>query len=266
VGWGCNFMKNKNMNFKVLITLIISMFSMPVIAVDKFDQLSWVGKFIGEEIVINNPYGNVRMRYGGENNAIEYIAIIQNLEKNVHLSVNIDTKESNKIIFTVVDDINKEEIHGIKSRLDITFFIPKNKNLYVETIGGLIEAKGLIANINAISTNGNIVLNKIKGYLNSINNAGKTDITITQIKEKSTQSFISQTGDVNVWVNRKANYLIEVSTSSDIISDFSMKIENFYNQEPNKKGLIKLNKKKSKIIIKSKRGRTAIRGFGKYLK
>ncbi len=257
--------KNK-IKFKIVVSLIVYIFSAPVISHEKLSQLSWLGKFIGKEIIIDNPYGNVRMRYGGENNAIEYIAVIQNLDAKVNLVVTKETKDVNKIIFTVIDEENEKQDYEIKSRLDLTFFIPKDKNILVKTRNGLIEAKGLLANISAKTIDGDIVLSKNKGTINSITDSGEINATITRLKDKSSQQFISQTGDINIWVNRKAHYLIEVATSSDIITDFSMKIKNLYNQEPNKKGIIKLNKKKSKIIIKSKRGRTAIRGFGKDVK
>ena len=225
------------------------------------EKPSWKGKVSVENIRISNLYGDVRLRYGGDNNELEYLAVIQHLETKGRLRV---THSINKGIFSI-----KSSFHDTKNssseislaRVDLVVFVPKGKNVSVETSSGLIDAKGVDANISAQSESGKIILNGVKGWVSTKNNSGNTQVTLKKLKYHKKLSFESITGNISVWVNPKADFLVNMNTSSDIITDFSIKIKKFKNKEPRKRGVVNMNSSKSTLVLNTKRGVLALRDF-----
>ena len=213
------------------------------------EKKQWKDKITLTKIEINNQFGDVRLRYGGKGDNVEYIASIQQLDEK--LTLYIERKQVGDIFHIIATYKTDSELiyKNLKSRIDMVIYIPEGRQISVINKDGLIEAKGLKSNIKLKSDSGLITAKKINGSINTFNNSGKTIITLVNNKTDKDQKFESVVGDISLLVNESLDFLIEMNTSGDIISDFSMIIEKDRNKEPSKKGLIKLNKTVSKLTF-----------------
>jgi len=225
------------------------------------EKTQWKGVVDTQNIVINNSYGDVRMRYGGDKDEVEYIAVIQQLNKDDAIYVTHKIQDS---VFTVASYLKSGKLNIKKSRVDITVFVPSGKNINVLTDKGLIEAKGLVANLNIKTNTGLIKLAKINGSINTTNDYGNTEIIFNKKTSTNKQMIQSIRGNISILIGENANASVMASTSGDIISDFSMKVVQNRNQEPDKTAHIIINTTESEISLYSKRGTIAVREFRIY--
>jgi hypothetical protein len=193
------------------------------------------------------------------------LAVIQRNEKKGKLKIKEFEKDG--VYYIKVLRYNKQDNKDIEldqldnARVDLTLFIADKKEVYATTKNGFLEAKGMKGKLTLNSEFGNIKLLKNKQPINAHSKHGTVIANLIRIKSKDPQIFETQTGDINLWIGEKDKYDIKLETSSDIVSNFSTQIENFSNQEPNKKGKIKTNGGGQLIFLKSKRGNVAVRTY-----
>ena len=249
-------MKQPYMFFILLIFGVNSSYSN-----NEIEKDVWKGVIPAKNIVINNQYGDVRMRYGGDKDVLEYIVVTQHLEKDG--SIYVEKSENDNAIYistgrkgTKLNNKSKDD-----ARIDITLFIPKNKIVHVQTADGKIDAKGLRSDLNIITEKGHISIAKHHGLLNTKSNTGKTTIVLINHDYEKPQKFESIYGPISVTVSNKSNLHVKMSSSSNIISDFSLEMIKHRNSEPNKTAIIKINKASSELVLKTKRGDLALKEF-----
>ena len=248
-----NTARMKNINYSLLVLFLF--LSNPIQATEEFKKFQWIDKVKTPKIIITNNYGDVRLKYGGNENKVEYIGVVQNLDENNPLKIVHLTKDH---VFSIEVTVNDKAVKN--SRVDITVFIPVGKEVTVITDKGLINATGVKANLNLKSDSGTIKVDKIKGTISTENNTGSTFITLkSNFLVDAEQSFKSIYGNISLWMRKDAHHEVTLSTSADIISDFSMKVKKNRHQEPNKTAKILLNKAVSKLVLFSKRGVIAVR-------
>jgi len=243
-------------HFILIINCILLLFSAPSFSNEK---LNWQGQIESKNIVINNQFGDVRLRYGGDNEYLEYVAVLQNTENKGELFV--QNNKTKNVFYISTDRKNFEKNNKIfdKARIDITVFIPKDKSVKVQTNKGKVDSKGLKSNLKIITETGDIVVRKHSGLLNTTNNTGKTTIVLKNTEFSKKQKFESIYGDIYLTISNKSNLHIQMSTSSHIISDFSLDMTKHRHSEPNKTATIKNNNASSHVIMYSKRGNLALK-------
>ncbi|VAW40255.1 hypothetical protein MNBD_GAMMA01-2109 [hydrothermal vent metagenome] len=233
---------------------------------EQLEKKRWQGKINAKSIIVNNQYGDVRLRYGGDEDVVEYVAMIQHLDDGESLS--LKTNETKNVFYISTDkeqrnnNDNKKPMG--KTRVDITVFVPKNKTVKVQTNTGKVDSKGLKSNLTIRTESGNIKVRKHHGLLNTTTNTGNADIVLIKNDYAQPQKFESIYGNIYVSVSDKSNIHASISSSSNIISDFSLKMTKHQNSEPNKTAEIKINKANSKIVLTTKRGDLALKEHRKF--
>ena len=244
-----------NCNYLFILVILLSNSSF---SKEDIKKARWSGLVKAKTVIIKNMYGDVRLRYGGNENVIEYIGVIQNLDEGNSFTITNNTKNK---VYSINVNLDKDTPIK-KSRVDLTVFIPTEKEVTVITDKGLIEAKGIKSNLTLKSDSGKIKVMKISGLINTENNTGMTSVTLKEnIPAGTTQTFKSIYGNISLWISKNSHHDITVSTSGDIISDFSTKITKDRHQEPSKTAKIMLNKAISKLVLYSKRGVVAVREY-----
>lgn len=225
------------------------------------EKENWQGKIQAKSIVVNNQYGDVRLRYGGDKDVLEYVAVLQHLESDGQLY--IEKNETKNVLYISTGRKDKSESIKLKdnARIDITIFVPKNKTINVQTANGKVDSKGLKSDLMVRSEQGNITVRKHSGLLNTINNTGDTVIVLKNRDYEKTQKFESVYGKIKLTISNKSNLLVKMSTSSNIISDFSLEMSKHNYSEPNKTAVIKNNKASSNVVMYSKRGDLALKEY-----
>jgi|GEM_PF-5859985 len=249
--------------------LIYNFFTSITQANDFLNKTNWKDNVPQKNIVIKNPYGEVRIRHSDTSNIVEYNAIFQQLHPQEQLKIEHNSN-NNTFSIVVISNANQQlktksskDNTSKESRVDILAYIPQDKKLLVQTDKGLIEAKGLKTNTKLESKSGQISVRKHTGHISTHNEIGETSL-ILEDQGIQDQKFSSVYGNISALINESSDFEISASTSGDIISDFSTQISKQRNKEPNKTAIISLNKAKSKVVFYSKRGELAIREYKKY--
>ncbi len=255
-----------------IITLLLSYaFNAQAEKPDPREHKKWQGEVAENIIVINNEFGDVRLRHGDGKNIIEYRAVIQQLHPGQRLDVDHKITQDKRFEIKVSKQIidqgssKKNTNNATDSRLDLLVYIPANKKVKVVTVDGLIEAKGMHAELELSTESGLISANKPKGPIQTNNVNGETKLILEQQGLKE-QTFSSIYGPISALISENASFNITVSSSGDIISDFSTEVIRHRKEEPDKTVMIKINDGKSELVFSSKRGVIAIRERRDYSK
>ena len=158
----------------------------------------------GKPIIIKNVFGNIRTRFA-ENKTVELSASIQKHQKDpdrAHIS--IELKEDAlwiEVVFLPNPDQKRDTaIAGMdRRRVDLTVFIPENSFVQLETVKGLIEAKGLKSDVEARSDRGDLHIST-QGHITARTQQGNIEVIFK--REPSTGPYRLETVSVNPGVNR----------------------------------------------------------------
>jgi hypothetical protein len=129
--------------------------------IERFQSTAPIGT--NHTIEIDNPYGDIRTRAGGVDE-ISVSAMIQSAEGDPYeANIGIDERDG-RVVIEVGDVFSeggagKPETDEMKRRrVDVTVIFPAAARLEARTTEGLIEAKGLEADVRADSHSGNIAI------------------------------------------------------------------------------------------------------------
>jgi hypothetical protein len=229
------------------------------------ENLTWKKTSTAKVVKIDNPLGDIRLRFGGYNDEFELIGMIQHIE-------NIGTIEVSE---TIEDDIYSLSVKRIdkstgqyidvlqndKARIDYTVFIPQGRKIYANTRSGLLDVRKMKDPVILSSDSGNIYLRDNQNTVSAQTNSGEIVGNLVAIESKEKQVFETSTGPIDIWISEQTKQTVTMATSGDIISEFSTKITRNMNQEPNKKAVTKPNGGGPLIEAKSKRGVIALRTY-----
>lgn len=246
--------------------LLLILFSVASNAeVNKIEKYTWKKVTDAKTVKVENPIGDIRLRFGGYKDEFEVIAMVQHLEtvgqirvKEViengtyYLGVERFDKASGEVIKLIQDD---------KSRVDFTVFVPLGRTIFAETDAGLAEARKMRDPTHLSSQSGQIFLRDNKNIINAKTVSGEIIANLVSIDSDQEQTFVTETGLVDIWVAEDAKQTVTLATSGDIISEFSTTMERNLANEPNKKVTINTNGGGSRITATSKRGQLALRVY-----
>lgn len=205
---------------------------------------------------IDNPYGDVRLRFGGYSSDMEVLSITQTLDGNLTLNISSDATADHLQVRPVEKDNSPA-----KSRIDLVVMVPKGKSVDVATTHGLVEAKGLTNDVNIRTTSGRIRLNKNKAAIQASSESGGIAAVLSKGVTEKEQVFASKTGSVEIWLAEDDKASVSMHTSGDLITHFSLTVERNPHEEPDKKATARINGGGHSVVLKSRRGNLAVRAY-----
>ena len=228
-------------------------------AAPEAERRDWVGKIKpGERVEVDNPWGDVRVRFGGYADAVEYHAVAQPLSPGAaHLVIAATPIAGGLRISSRVDGGALPA--GAKDRVDVTVFVPKGAPLSVRTVRGAIEIRGVKGDVRAETETGEISIRGVDGLLSTRNGQGATAVMLERAAKGTKQSFESTTGDITISFDAAAEPLVTAATSGEISTDVSIEISHHPHEEPSKTATAKVGAGNSAVSIRSKRGNIHIR-------
>ncbi len=257
-------MLHKKCQYLLAFTLTFAFYSV-FADTNKIEKQNWKKNTKAKTIKVDNPIGDIRLRFGGYQDEFEIIAMIQHIEQVGYLEV--DEKIKGDTYFLSVkrmDKLTGKEIalqQDDKARVDFTVYVPLGRTVFASTDHGLLEARKMRDPVNLTTNSGNVFLRDNKNTVQAKTNSGQITANLLPIESSQKQVFTTETGMIDIWVAENAKQNIVMATSGDIISEFSTDLSRDLSKEPNKTATILTNGGGSEIQAMSKRGHVALRVY-----
>jgi len=209
----------------------------------------------GSRIRVVNPFGSIHARFGGYENQVEILATVQRLEGGPSgPQVLISLAEDGVLDVTTAPGPEPDPPEGSRSRVDLVLFVPEGAALDAETREGQIDVKGLKGDLTARSEKGDIRIRSVEGRVRAKTARGRIEASLETGVTSESQDFSTETGDIAVYLWEDANVEIDIATSGEIGTDFSINIEHRRYEEPGKHAVATVGQGGSKLSLYSKRG------------
>lgn len=203
-----------------------------------------------QPIRIDNPYGDVRVRFGGYESTLEWRTVAQNGDAADKIAVNGSSADS----FLISARLPQGVTLAPGQRIEITAYVPVGHDLEVITERGLIEVRGLKGSLKARSVAGNIVFRGIEGLVDVETGAGNIEGQLDPVPAGSRQRIATSTGNILLGLVEGLNAQLAMASSGVFATEFSVKIDPQPGQEPNKSAVAVIGKPESNVEVVSKRG------------
>ena len=223
----------------------------------------------GGTVSVDNPHGNIWVRFGGYEDQVEIIATIQRLEPDLpRLTVQREPGTGRLDVRVRVErkagDPSPEPER--RDRIDLVLFVPIGRRVELSTLDDAIAVKGLKGDLQVRTVKGDVTLRKIEGAVDILSERGKTTAILGTGVTDGAQRFESVTGDIEVTLYEDAVHDLRLATSGRISTDFSLEIEYRRFEEPGKHGKAVLGGGGPELSMTSKRGAIALLRQQKFFK
>jgi hypothetical protein len=208
----------------------------------------------GGTVSVDNPYGNIYARFGGYENEVEILATVQQLDGELP-GLKLGITRAGAGLDVTVKPADPETAMKTNDRIDLVVFVPQGARLDARTVEDLIEAKGLKGDLFAISEKGDIRFRSIGGKVSAKTSRGDISAALETGATEESQELSTITGDIEVYLWEDAAMNVDIRTSGEISTDFSMKIEHHRFEEPGKHATATVGAGGPKLSLYSKRGR-----------
>ena len=208
----------------------------------------------GQAVSIDNPYGDVHVRFGGFEHRIETHAVMQEpQDAAAHIAVT-PTASDGQPHYDLVARLPAGEVLREGQRLDLSVLLPEGHALRVRTEHGAIDVHGVHGDVDAVSVDGNIELRGIKGVIQAQTSSGSIEASLASAPRGSTQRLATTTGDIRVGVNDRLDAQLEMTTANQFATDYSLAITRHPGEERNKLARAVIGKKHARLKLESARG------------
>lgn len=201
-------------------------------------------------IRIDNPYGDVRVRFGGYEHKLEWRTVAQNGSAAQKIAVTGVAGD----VFSITARLPEGVVLAPGQRVEITAYVPQGHDLEIVTEQGLIDVRGLQGNLKAHSADGNINFRGIAGLIDVETGAGLIEGQLDPAPMGSRQRVATSTGNIVLGIVDGLNARLAMASSGVFATEFSVEIAPQPGQEPNKSGTAVIGKPESDIEVVSKRG------------
>lgn len=203
-----------------------------------------------QPVRIDNPYGDVRVRFGGYASTLEWRTVAQNGAAAQKIAVNGDAGDT----YTISARLPPGAVLASGQRVEITAYVPQGHDLEIVTELGLIEVRGLQGNLKARSSDGSISFRGIAGLVDVETGAGMVEGQLDPAPTGSRQRIVTSTGNILLGIVDGLNARLAMASSGVFATEFSVEITPQPGQEPNKSATAVIGKPESDIEVASKRG------------
>ncbi len=205
----------------------------------------------GQAITIDNPYGDVHVRFGGYEHNIETHAVLQEPIGATHIAL---APVATSAGYAIVPRLPAGATVREGQRLDLSIFVPENHSLTVLTEQGLIDVHGVHGDVDLKSTAGDIDLRGIRGAIHAETGQGSIEAALGTAPRNASQRLATTTGDIQVGVDDRLDAAVDMATSALFATDYSIKIMRHPGEEPDKHASTVIGANTSKLLLESRRG------------
>ncbi|MDX1997345.1 MAG: DUF4097 family beta strand repeat-containing protein [Thermoanaerobaculia bacterium] len=185
----------------------------------------------GQGLTVRNPFGDVFVRFGGYEGAVEARAVIQQFEvEGPGLVMTLEDSPRGPVVRvgTLSADgktLDLEPVKGQKKRADLVIFVPQGAPLEVTTLDGRVEARGLKSDLRVRTRAGGVSVRSVQGNLDLASETGSILATPELEKRTEVQRFTTEQGDISLILPQDGSFAVSASTTGWLSTDFSLEIE-----------------------------------------
>ena len=189
----------------------------------------------GLALKINNDFGEVRLRFGGFEHALEVTAVAQAPIGQAMPGVRFDAQSG--VISTFLPP---DATAALGQRIDVVVFVPEKHDVQVSTLRGMVEIRSLRSAVTVRSDSGNIAARGVLAALDLQTGSGSIDVAMNDAPLNVAQRLNTRTGVITASFGPAQVAELALSTSALIATEFSVEITERPGEEPNKTGLVRL--------------------------
>ncbi|WP_300618839.1 hypothetical protein [Dokdonella sp.] len=207
----------------------------------------------GQIVTIDNPYGDVRLRFGGYAHALEINAVVQQPAA----AAPIEWKQTrNQEHYVFSPRLPAGAKLAEEQRVDLVAFVPLGHAVIVRTESGLIESRGLRGDIDLGTVTGSIAVRGTQGRVQARTGIGNIEASFDTAPPGSRQRLETTTGDIVLAIDDHLDAELVLASSGVFATEFSLDVERLAGQEPNKRAraVVGTDDRKARIDISSRRG------------
>lgn len=204
-----------------------------------------------QPVVVDNPYGDVRLRFGGYKDELEIHAVAQKPDKASSIVLQPGSIDGT---YRIAPRLPPDTLIVEGQRLDLVVFVPLGHSVNVRTERGVIESRGIRAAIDLRSTSGNIAIRGTQGEVHAETGPGTIEASLLHAAPGSHQRIATSTGSIVLAVSDDLDARVQMSTSALFATEYSVQIERMTGQEPNKRAIALIGEQKSELLVESRRG------------
>ena len=211
---------------------------------------------LGQAVNIDNPYGDVRVSFGGFEHKIETHVVLQ--EPPGAEAIALAPAVASDGRYTVAPRLPVGALLHEGQRLDLSVFLPEGHALRVRTEQGAIEVHGAHGDLDLKSVAGNIGLRGNKGAILAETGEGSIEASLASAPRHSAQRLATTTGEILVGVDDQLDAEVTMTTSAHFATDYSLKVTRQDGVEPNKLARAVVGENHAKILLESRRGQITL--------
>jgi hypothetical protein len=213
----------------------------------------------GSLVRVVNPFGAIHARFGGYENRVEILATVQRPKGGPSgPAVSISPTKGGGLEVTTAPGSEPDPPDGPRSRVDLVLFVPERAALDAETREDQINVKGLKGDVTARSEQGDIRIRSVEGRVRAKTTRGQIAASLEADVTSESQDLSTETGDIEVWLWEDADMEVEIATSGEISTDFTISIEHRRFEEPGKRAMATVGVGGPKLSLYTKRGRVRL--------
>jgi hypothetical protein len=204
-----------------------------------------------QPVVIDNPYGDVLVRFGGFEHGLETHVVLQEPTGAPHIVLRPATVDGR---YTIAPRLPSGATLRERQRMDLSVFVPEGHALVVRTGQGDINVRGVHGDIDLKSTAGDIRVRGIKGAIRAETGEGAIEASLDTAPKGARQRLATTTGNIEVGVDDALDAELDMATSAQFATDYSIEVARRPGEEPNKRARAVIGAKASKLVLESRRG------------
>jgi len=249
------------------LACLMSITALPVHAQgpQAMERDSWVGPINpGSTIRVDNPHGDVRLRHGGADPALEVAAVLQQIAiDGSKLVLDVSVTDNEAVISIVRLDHEGQPAHdvprGDRARADLALMIPEGFPVHAATTAGLLEVRGVRSDVDLSTVAGTIRVAETRGRINARSDRGTVEITLVTGATFGAQRLSTVTGPITVFTAPTNDLDVSMATSGSLTTDFSLDVVHVDHREPDKTATATIGRGGHPLAMTSQRGDLALR-------
>lgn len=205
----------------------------------------------GMPVYIDNPYGNVYLRFGGYEHAVDIHSTLQQPVGAPSLTLH---RGQEKGRYVIAAKLPAGAALADAQRIDIVVYVAQGHTVTVRAEGD-IEARGMKSDLDLKTVSGKIAVRGTDGAVQAETGEGDIQVTIDgTVRKGSKQRLATTTGNITLGTTDQLNAKVNLATSAVFATEYSIGVTHDDGKEPNKWARTTIGAPDAEITLESRRG------------